>query len=41
MRLALPSNGVRAVIIEKLDRLACDLMVQVAAIAERGSRASS
>jgi DNA invertase Pin-like site-specific DNA recombinase len=34
MMLALLSNGVRVVIIEKLDRLARDLMVQEAAIAE-------
>jgi DNA invertase Pin-like site-specific DNA recombinase len=34
MMLALHSNGVRTVIIEKLDRLARDLMVQEATIAE-------
>jgi DNA invertase Pin-like site-specific DNA recombinase len=31
---ALHANGVRTVIIEKLDRLACDLMVQETIIAD-------
>jgi DNA invertase Pin-like site-specific DNA recombinase len=34
MMVALHSNGVRTIIVEKLDRLARDLMVQEAAIAD-------